>query len=264
MRISLADQLQAQGHLEPVSLDQAGISQNLATGAVGDDLALIQQDRARADLENQLEVVRGDQLGRGKVADLMDEPPPAARVKVRRGLVEHHHRGPACQHARQADALPLAEAQMMRRTIRRVLKVDPRETLQGQAASLAPGHPLVERPEGHILDDRGAEELIVGVLEQQPHLAPDLVRRPGVDLDPLDPDAGGAPPSGKIEPMPWRMPQVPLPLPGKQAVEMEQERALARAVGTHECDALAAPGSPASLPAAPPCRRDSDTPGRTP
>ena len=149
-----------------MSLDQAGIPQNLATRAVGDNFALIQQYRARADLQNQLEVVRGDQLGCGKVANLLDEPPPAAWIEVRRGLVEHHHRGLACQHPRQANALPLAEAQMMGRTFRRVRKVDPRQTLQRKAAGLDSGNTLVQRPEGHILDDRGAKELVVGILKQ--------------------------------------------------------------------------------------------------
>ena len=155
-----------------MSLDQARIPENLATRAVGDNFALIQQNGARTDLQNQLEVVRGDQLGCGKVANLLDEPPPAAWIEVRRGLVKHDHRWLACQHPRQANALSFAEAQVMGRTIRRVRKVDPRETLQREAAGFDSGNSLVERPERYILDDRGAKELVIGILKQEPNPRP--------------------------------------------------------------------------------------------
>ena len=34
--------------------------------------------------------------------------------------------------------------------------------------------PLIQRPKGHIFQDGGAEELIVGILKEQAHLLPDI------------------------------------------------------------------------------------------
>ena len=111
----------------------------VAARSVGDDAAGVEQDRPRADLEHHLEVVRGDQLGAAQALKELDEPPAAAGVEVGGGLVEDEHRRLARQHAGQAGALALAEAEVMGRPIGLRLKLDPRQAFQCDASAPRPG-----------------------------------------------------------------------------------------------------------------------------
>ena len=194
---------QAERKFKPVGLDQASIAENGAAGTVGDDLPTVEEDRRGAGFQDHLQVVGGDQLGGLQALDQADEPAPAAGIEVGCRLVEDEDRGPARQNSRQAHPLSLAEAEMMGRTIGRVLEIDAGQAFQGQLAGLGFAESQVERPKGHVFDHGGAEELIVGILEQQADLAADLRRSAGADLDSIDPDAGGALPFRRARSSPW-------------------------------------------------------------
>ena len=96
-----------------MALHEFRIAENVATGAVGNNPAAIEQNRPGADFQDHLEVMRGNELGRGKGPDQVNEPAPAAGIEICGRLVEHKHRGPARQDPRQAYPFSLAEAEVM-------------------------------------------------------------------------------------------------------------------------------------------------------
>ena len=118
--------------------------------------------------------------------------PASARVEVGGRLIEHEDGRPAGQDAGEADALPLAEAEMMRRPAGLTLQVHAPEAILSDLPRLGRREPQVEWPERDVFEDGMAEELIVRVLEHQAHAAPDLRRIPVVDLEAVDPDARAA------------------------------------------------------------------------
>ena len=109
--------LEAQGLLETVGLDELEVAENGAARSVGNNLAGVEQDDARAKLQDQLKVMSGDQLGAGQEFDELNQAAAAARVKVCRWFVKNQDGGFARQNARQAGALALTKAKMMRRTL---------------------------------------------------------------------------------------------------------------------------------------------------
>ena len=86
-----------------MGIHQLGIAEDLAARPVGDDAAGVEQDGPRADFEDHLEVMGGDQHRAAESLDEPDESPAAAGVEIGRRLVEHEDRRPARQHARQAE-----------------------------------------------------------------------------------------------------------------------------------------------------------------
>src|SRR4051812_24180168 len=108
---------QAQRLLEPMSVHQLGIPEDLPARPVGDDAAGIEQGSAWAELQRHLEVVGGDELGAIERLDELDESATTSGVEVGRRLVEDEYRRPTRQHASQAGPLALTEAQVVRRTL---------------------------------------------------------------------------------------------------------------------------------------------------
>ena len=97
-----------------------------------------------------------------------------------------------------------------------VAEVDPRQAFEGDPPRLGPAHAQVQRAEGHVLEDRRAEELVVGVLEHQADPAADLGRVPRVDLQAVDPDRAAAVRCAAPRPAPVRV-QVGWPAPCRAA-----------------------------------------------
>ena len=205
---------QAERQLESVALHEFRIAENIATGAVGNNPAAIEQNRPGADFQDHLEVMRGNELGRGKGPDQVNEPAPAAGIEICGRLVEHKHRGPARQDPRQAYPFSLAEAEVMGWTISQVTKTDPGKAFPRDLTCLVLACPLVERTESHVLEHCRAEELIIRILKQEAHFAADLGRGAVIDLDAIDPDARrpAAVPAGEGEIV--MMPQIRTPLTG--------------------------------------------------
>ena len=120
----------------------------------------------------------------------------------------------------------------MRHAVGGVGEVDPRQALDRDPAGLGLAHAQVQRAERHVLDDRRAEELVVGVLEQQADPAADLGRVPRVDLQAVDPDAGPrrrAPaPSSSA---PWACTRTGPALPGRRPLRCSRSVLLPAPLG---------------------------------
>ncbi len=92
-----------------------------------------------------------------------------------RGLVHHQDPGVAGQQTRQADAAHLAAAQVVRGSALESLQSDPPQRLRHQGAELLTAETELGRAEGDVLEHGGAEELVVGILEEQADGAADLM-----------------------------------------------------------------------------------------
>src|SRR5256885_1075682 len=75
-------------HFQPVPLDQFGVREEVARGAVGGEFAGVQHQYPRAHVEDEVEVVRGDQLRAREGRDERDQVAAAARVEERGWFIE--------------------------------------------------------------------------------------------------------------------------------------------------------------------------------
>ena len=112
-----------------------------------------------------------DDTGRGKGFQDADDPLPGFRVQPVGGLVEQqgfrlHHKDRS-----QRDQFLLAPGQAVRQPVFEPGQPEPlqrgRRTIPGFVLSAA----KIQRPKGHVFQHRGTEKLILGVLEDQAHLA---------------------------------------------------------------------------------------------
>ena len=125
-------------------------------------------------------------------ADLREHGLAAARVKPRRRLVEDEYLRLHRNHARDGHAALLSAGELKGRLGEHVLaQADQLRRLAHAAVDLVFRKAHVARAEGDVLIDRLLEELILRILEHQPHLeahAADLLRL-GPDVAPLEQDA---------------------------------------------------------------------------
>src|SRR5262245_29180249 len=83
VRVAMLQDVRA---LEAVGEHQRLVGEEIGGGTVGDDLAAVDDHRPRAELDDQLEVVGGDDLGGGDGGQQRLELTAAARVEVAGGL----------------------------------------------------------------------------------------------------------------------------------------------------------------------------------
>ena len=104
-------------HASPCRSSSARSAHELARGAVGDDRAAVEHDRARAQRRHEREVVARDHERRGEPAEQLAELAAAARVEARGRLVEQQQPRPARERAREAQPPLLAAAQVVREAL---------------------------------------------------------------------------------------------------------------------------------------------------
>jgi len=129
----------------------------------------------------------------------------------------------------------------MRHPIGEVLEVARARQSRGDSPRLGRAIPRLSGPNATSSTDRRAEELVVRILEDQADPAADLGGVPGVISRPSIQTRGAPlrPGSRSREPAAMRMHRLASPLAGQQAVEVQQQRALARAVGADQGHRLA-------------------------
>jgi hypothetical protein len=94
--------------------------------------------------------------------------PPARRVEVARGLVQHQHVGSHGEHGGHGDTSALPEGQVVRCPVGDLCHADGCERLVHPLLQGRPAQAEVGRPEGDVVANRRHEQLVVGVLEDQP------------------------------------------------------------------------------------------------
>jgi hypothetical protein len=161
-----------------------------------------------------------DEQGLLEALQQADQFPAAPGVEARRRLVEDEDRGIHREDRRERDPLALTEREPMRDAALRAGHPDRREGPLDAIVDLVGRQAEVDRPERDVVEDGRAEELVVGILEDQADLGTDRLDGRPVHDAATDPDR---------------------PVPGREdPVELEHERTLARPVGTDERDLLAA------------------------
>ena len=131
--------------------------------------------------------------GRRQSGDQFDKVPPIPRIQIAGGFIQGQDAGIHGEHRGQRHPLALSLAEMMRGAAR--IGVIQHHVAQGfldPLADLLRRNPQIERTEGDILKNRRAKELIVGILEEEPHLLADELQIPVGDRLPEDAHGAGA------------------------------------------------------------------------
>ena len=97
----------------------------------------------------------------------VEQPDLAARVEGVGGLVEQQHVRLHGEHRGDGDALLLAAAKRVRRPVEQVLDAQLPRRLAHAALDLLAGEAELQRAEGQLVEGVGAEELHVGLLEDE-------------------------------------------------------------------------------------------------
>ena len=84
------------------------------TGAVGLNAAAIEHDNAAGQVEDQFQIVTGDELRRRAIAKDVDQSAPRPRIEIAGRLVQRQQIGLAGQNPGQRDAPTFAEAELVR------------------------------------------------------------------------------------------------------------------------------------------------------
>src|SRR5512132_4445595 len=107
---------QAVRFLETVGEHELLVGKNPGGRSICDDESFIQGDRAGTELQDQLEIVGGNDLCRGEGLEKGFQFPLPARIKVAGWLIQNKDLRSAGEHPGKANALLLSSAQVMRRT----------------------------------------------------------------------------------------------------------------------------------------------------
>src|ERR1019366_6566105 len=86
--------LQSIRNLQPVSLHQSSIAEHSFSGAFRDESALIEHGHPLARVEDQVQIVRRNNLGDRKFTEEANQLTPATRIEEHRRLVEQQNLGP--------------------------------------------------------------------------------------------------------------------------------------------------------------------------
>ena len=154
---------------------QVAVVEHVVRGAVGQDPSLLaEHHHPIGDDRHDVQLVGGRHerapLG-GQAADEVDEHPLGARVERGRRLVEQQDRWFQRQYARDRGPLLLAARQLERCALGQALDPHRRQRLRAAAGHLLGRQAELERPEGDVVEHGRAEELDIGVLEDQADLA---------------------------------------------------------------------------------------------
>jgi hypothetical protein len=182
---------------------------------------VVEDDGSLAEIGHHVEVVGGDELGGGEVSEEGDQLAAAARVEAGGGFIEDENLGGAGEDAGEADAAFFAGGKPMGRALFEADQADFVEGIGDKLREVSGGQAELLWAEGNVFEDGGAEELVVGVLKEEPDGSADVFEVVGDDGRTVDPDGGGG--EGL----------------GEDAVEVLEDGGLARAVGADEGDGFA-------------------------
>lgn len=216
---------EAPGDFEAVAVHEEGIGEDALRGAVGLKPAGVDHQDAGAEIEHEVQIVSGDQLQARKTAENALQLPPGTGIEGCGWLVQDKHGGLAGEEPRQADSFAFADAELGRIARAGVGQADGSQGLRHTAADFIEAEAGVERSEGDVVLDRGAEELVVGVLKQQSDLASNERKLGGDDWNSRDVN-------GRFAGAFWQG-------GGQQAIEVEQQGRFSCAAGADEGDPFA-------------------------
>jgi len=193
--------------LQPVGEHERLVTEKSPGRALGHDSSLVDQYDTAAELDNQLQVVGSDDAGRWEAAKERFQFPFRARVKVARRFIKHKDLGPAREDPCQTDPPLLATAEVVRHPVLKAFQADCPQGALHQGLHLLFPQSKLRGPEGDVFEDSRTEELIVGILKEEPDAPVNLPRAISADRDAAHPDGRR-----------WRIGL------GEKPVQMQQER----------------------------------------
>lgn len=204
--------LQAQRRFEMAALQEIGIMKDLQGRPVGHDLALMDDNGARAEVKNEIEVVGGDDPGVVKGGQEFDEAAAGGRIETGRRLIHDQNLRLHRQDRGDGDGALLATGEAIGRAVSEMFGADALESGSDATFDLVKGKTEIQGAKGDIIPHRRHEELIVRILKEHadstPHLREQLLAEGKI------PDLHGPALRGKI------------------TVEMQQQGRFPGAVGT--------------------------------
>ena len=175
--------------LEVVGGEKVGIGKNLGAGAVRCDLPAGEDDGPLAELGGKREVVGDDQHRAFDPSEDVKKLAPAARVEVRGGLVEDEQLRPHGEDGGDSYAAALAHRELVWGPVGRVFHSDGLKRILDTSRNDFLRFAHVERPESDVFPDCRHEELVVGILEDEPDTWAQSAQRAVVDLQACDLEA---------------------------------------------------------------------------
>ena len=155
------------GHFEAVGFEEGGIGEELGGGAIGDDASFVEDDGAGEDFGDEPHVVGADEEGLFEGAKEADEFAAPAGVEAGGGLVEDEEVWGHGEDGGEGSAFALADGEVEGLSLFESGEADGVEGLGDAVVDFFFGEAHVDGAEGDVVVDGGAEELVVGVLEDE-------------------------------------------------------------------------------------------------
>lgn len=121
----------------------------------------------------KVQVMGGDDGREPEIVQDGDNPFRRVPVQARRRFVEDEDPGVHGQHRGQGDELFLPVREPVTDPVLERLNPQERKGFPDHPPGLVRAFTQVQRAEGHVLEDGGAEELVIGILEKIAHLPAD-------------------------------------------------------------------------------------------
>ena len=170
---------QSPGHFQTVAIHDRGVRKHTINRTVRLKFARVQNQHALAQIQNEIQIVRGDDLRARKLAKNLQQLPACSRIQVAGRFIQDQQGRLTGEYARQANAFSFAGTQL-RRIARTVLGQSDRDQ-----AAIDPGEDFrsrqsqIQRTECDIVANTRTKQLIVGILKQKSHLTADCSRATG-------------------------------------------------------------------------------------
>ena len=165
--------------IQPMGPQEGVVGEHVYSGRVRNHYPPIQYHRPAAKRLSEAQVVRHDELRDCEATENLEEFLSARRIEVRCRLVEDDDFRLHGQHTGNRHPPLLTKGEVVGRPVRQIGYLDSSQRPLHTLLQLFALDAEVLGPERDVLGHRRHEELVVGVLKDNPHTAPDLHHRVG-------------------------------------------------------------------------------------
>lgn len=183
---------------------------------------MIKHNYSRAKLHHELQIMRGNELCDGQIAQNAEHISPAARVEIAGGFIQRQNLRVTRQKSRQTNSPLLASAKSLWGALLKTGQSNHFQSVSHFRSDFVRIQPELLRSKGNVFAYGGTEELVVSILKQQSDLRADFRKMSFNERRAKDANRS-------FLRVPFR----------KKPIQMEQQGGFARAVRSHKADSLA-------------------------
>lgn len=143
------------------------VGENLRWYSLGLNAAFIEQNDSVAQVEHQIEIVRGNDDSDRQRSQDREQLTPGTRIEIARWLVQYEHFRLTGEDPSEGYPLPFAVAEMSRIEISHEWQADGRQAPGNTPFRLYGVTTEQLRTKRHVFGDRRGKELIVGILKDE-------------------------------------------------------------------------------------------------